>query len=30
MNGYVIPEREGVDINEPVDILLAEELLKTE
>ena len=30
VNGYVIPEREGVDINEPVDILLAEELLKTE
>ncbi len=30
VNGYVIPEREGVDINEPIDILLAEELLKTE
>lgn len=30
VNGYVIPEREGLDINEPVDILLAEELLKTE
>ncbi len=28
VNGYVIPEREGVDINEPVDILLAEELLR--
>lgn len=28
VNGYVIPEREGVDINEPIDILLAEELLK--
>lgn len=28
VNGYVIPEREGVDINEPVDILIAEELLK--
>lgn len=28
VNGYVISEREGVDINEPVDILLAEELLK--
>lgn len=27
-NGYVIPEREGIDINEPIDILLAEELLK--
>lgn len=30
VNGYVIPEREGVDINEPIDILLAEELLKEE
>lgn len=30
VNGYVIPEREGVDINEPIDILLAEELIKTE
>lgn len=28
VNGYVIPEREGVDINEPIDILLAEELVK--
>lgn len=28
VNGYVIPEREGVDINEPIDILLAEELLR--
>jgi len=28
VNGYVIPEREGVDINEPIDILIAEELLK--
>ena len=28
VNGYVIPEREGVDINEPMDILIAEELLK--
>lgn len=28
VNGYVIPERESVDINEPIDILLAEELLK--
>lgn len=28
INGYVIPEREGIDINEPIDILLAEELLK--
>ena len=28
VNGYVIPEREGVDINEPIDILLTEELLK--
>lgn len=30
VNGYVIPEREGVDINEPIDILIAEELLKEE
>lgn len=30
VNGYVISEREGVDINEPIDILLAEELLKEE
>lgn len=30
VNGYVIPEREGVDINEPIDILLTEELLKEE
>lgn len=30
VNGYVIPEREGVDINEPIDILLAEELIRTE
>ena len=30
VNGYVIPEREGVDINEPVDIILAEELIKAE
>ena len=28
VNGYVIPEREGVDINEPIDILLAEELIR--
>lgn len=28
VNGYVIPEKEGVDINEPIDIILAEELLK--
>lgn len=28
VNGYVIPEREGVDINEPIDILIAEELLR--
>lgn len=28
VNGYVIPEREGVDINEKIDILLTEELLK--
>lgn len=30
VNGYVIPEREGVDINEPIDILLAEELIRME
>ena len=30
VNGIVIPESEGVDINEPVDILIAEELLKEE
>lgn len=30
VNGYVIPEREGVDINEPIDILLAEELIRAE
>lgn len=30
VNGYVISEREGVDINEPIDILIAEELLKEE
>lgn len=30
VNGYVIPEREGMDINEPIDILLTEELLKEE
>lgn len=30
VNGYVIPEREGVDINEPIDIILAEELIKIE
>lgn len=29
VNGYVIPETDGVDINEPVDILVAEELLKS-
>lgn len=28
VNGYVIPEREGVDINEKIDILVAEELLR--
>ena len=28
VNGYVIPEKEGVDINEPIDIVLAEELIK--
>ncbi len=28
VNGCVIPEQEGVDINEPIDILLAEELIK--
>ncbi len=28
VNGYVIPEREGLDINEPIDILLAEELIR--
>lgn len=28
VNGYVIPEQEGVDINEPIDIMLVEELLK--
>lgn len=28
VNGCVIPEREGIDINEPADILLAEEMLK--
>lgn len=30
VNGYVIPEKEGVDINEPIDIILAEELIKME
>lgn len=30
VNGYVIPEREGVDINEPIDIILAEELIREE
>lgn len=30
VNGYVISEQESVDINEPVDILLAEELLRKE
>lgn len=30
VNGYVIPEREGLDINEPIDIMLAEELIKVE
>lgn len=30
VNGYVIPEREGVDINEKIDILIAEELLRQE
>lgn len=30
VNGYVIPEREGVDINEMIDILIAEELLRAE
>ena len=28
VNGYVIPGKEGVDINEPIDIVLAEELIK--
>ena len=28
VNGYVIPEQEGVDINEPIDIMLVEELLR--
>ena len=30
VNGYVIPEQESVDINEPIDILIAEELLRKE
>ena len=28
VNGYVISEQESIDINEPIDILLAEELLR--
>lgn len=30
VNGYVIPERDGMDINEKIDILVAEEMLRQE